>query len=73
MALSNNESSEVIKSEEEWREVLTPEQFRVLREHGTERAGTSPLDKTSTEGTYVCAACGLPVFTSDTKFDSGSG
>lgn len=73
MALSNNESSEVIKSEEEWREVLTPEQFRVLRKHGTERAGTSPLDKTYAEGTYACAACGSPVFTSDTKFDSGTG
>lgn len=73
MTLSNNESSEVIKSEQEWREVLTPEQFRVLRKHGTERAGTSPLDKTYAEGTYVCAACGLPVFTSETKFDSGTG
>lgn len=73
MTLSNNESSEVIKSEQEWREVLTPEQFRVLRKHGTERAGTSPLDKTYVEGTYVCAACGLPVFTSNTKFDSGTG
>lgn len=73
MALLNNESSEVSKSEAEWREVLTPEQFRVLREQGTERAGTSPLDKTYAKGTYVCAACGLPVFTSDTKFDRGSG
>ncbi len=73
MTLPNNESSEVIKSEQEWREVLTPEQFRVLRKHGTERAGTSPLDKNYAEGTYVCAACGLPVFTSETKFDSGTG
>jgi len=73
MTLSNSESSEIIKSEQEWREVLTPEQFRVLRKHGTERAGTSPLDKTYVEGTYVCAACGLPVFTSNTKFDSGTG
>lgn len=73
MTDSNNGSPQVIKSEEEWREVLTPEQFRVLRKHGTERAGTSPLDKNYTEGTYVCAACGSPVFTSETKFDSGTG
>lgn len=73
MTLSNNESFEVIKSEEEWHKVLTPEQFRVLRKHGTERAGTSPLDKNYDKGTYVCAACGSPVFTSDTKFNSGTG
>lgn len=73
MALSNQQNFEVIKSVEEWRKVLTPEQFRVLREHGTERAGTSPLDKNYDEGTYVCAGCGTPVFTSDTKFNSGTG
>ncbi len=73
MALLNNESSEVIKSEEEWSKVLTPEQFRVLRKHGTEPAGTSSLDKNHVKGTYVCAACGLPVFTSGTKFNSGTG
>ncbi|MBW4474457.1 MAG: peptide-methionine (R)-S-oxide reductase MsrB [Stenomitos rutilans HA7619-LM2] len=73
MTPKKNDSPAVIKSETEWRAVLTPEQFRVLREHGTERAGTSPLDKTDLEGTYVCAACGLPVFTSDTKFNSGTG
>lgn len=64
---------EVTKSETEWREVLTPEQFYVLRKHGTERAGTSPLDKQYGKGTYVCAGCGLPLFTSDTKFNSGTG
>jgi peptide-methionine (R)-S-oxide reductase len=73
MTLSNNENPQVIKSEEEWRKVLTPEQFRVLRQHGTERAGTSPLDKNYAEGTYVCAGCGSPVFTSKTKFNSGTG
>lgn len=73
MTLSNQQNFEVIKSVEEWRKVLTPEQFRVLREHGTERAGTSPLDKNYEEGTYVCAGCGTPVFTSDTKFNSGTG
>lgn len=73
MTRSSNENPKVIKSEEEWSKVLTPEQFQVLREHGTERAGTSPLNKNYAEGTYVCAACGSPVFTSDTKFNSGTG
>ena len=64
---------EVNKSEAEWREALTPEQFRVLRKHGTERAGTSPLDKNYETGTYSCAGCGQPLFTSETKFNSGTG
>ncbi|MBD2486881.1 peptide-methionine (R)-S-oxide reductase MsrB [Aulosira sp. FACHB-615] len=70
---SSNTEFEITKSEDEWRSILTPEQFRVLRKHGTERAFTSPLDKQYTEGTYVCAACDLPLFTSDTKFNSGTG
>jgi peptide-methionine (R)-S-oxide reductase len=64
---------EITKTETEWRKILTPEQFRVLRGHGTERAGTSPLDKIYDQGTYVCAACDLPLFTSDTKFNSRTG
>lgn len=52
---------------------MTPQQFKVLRKHGTEPAGTSPLDKTYDQGTYVCAACGQPLFTSETKFNSGTG
>lgn len=64
---------EMTKTEEEWRKVLTPEQFRVLRQHGTERAGTSPLDRQHSEGTFVCAGCDLPLFTSETKFSSGTG
>ncbi|MGK7937187.1 MAG: peptide-methionine (R)-S-oxide reductase MsrB [Xenococcaceae cyanobacterium] len=63
----------VNKTEAEWQEQLTPEQFRVLRKHGTERAGTSPLDKNYDRGTYVCAGCGQPLFTSDTKYNSGTG
>ncbi|WP_413201315.1 peptide-methionine (R)-S-oxide reductase MsrB [Nostoc piscinale] len=70
---SSNTEFEITKSEDEWRSILTPEQFRVLRKHGTERAFTSSLDKQYTEGTYVCAACDLPLFTSDTKFNSGTG
>ncbi|MGF1673788.1 MAG: peptide-methionine (R)-S-oxide reductase MsrB [Rivularia sp. (in: cyanobacteria)] len=72
MTTSNSEFK-VNKTEEEWKQTLTPEQFQVLRKHGTERAGTSPLDKNYDEGTYVCSACGQPLFTSETKFDSGTG
>lgn len=57
----------------EWRRRLTPEQYRVLRKHGTERAGTSPLDREKRRGTFVCAACEQALFASDTKFDSGTG
>ena len=61
------------KTDEGWRKTLTPEQFHVLREHGTERAGTSPLNREKREGTFVCGACGQALFTSDTKFESGTG
>jgi peptide-methionine (R)-S-oxide reductase len=64
---------EIVKTDGEWRAQLTPEQFRVLRGHGTERAGTSPLDKEYGPGTYRCIGCGLALFSSDTKFDSGTG
>lgn len=70
---SQKEVFEITKTEEEWRKTLTPEQFRVLRQHGTERAGTSPLDKEYGKGTYTCAGCGSPLFTSETKFNSGTG
>ena len=73
MTTSKPENFEVTKTEADWQSSLTPEQFRVLRKHGTERAGTSPLDKTYTEGRYTCAGCGEPLFTSETKFDSGTG
>ena len=72
MATSNSEF-EIAKTEEEWRKTLTPEQFHVLRKHGTERAGTSALNKEYGKGSYVCAGCGLPLFSSDTKFNSGTG
>ena len=64
---------EITKSDAEWRQALTPEQYRVLREHGTERAGTSPLDKEHSPGTFLCAGCELALFSSDTKFDSRTG
>lgn len=69
----SKEQFPVTKTEDEWKSILTKEQYDVLRKHGTERAGTSPLDKTNDRGTYVCAACGTPLFTSDTKFNSGTG
>jgi peptide-methionine (R)-S-oxide reductase len=63
----------VRKSDAEWRAELSPESFRVLREHGTERAGTSPLNAEKRAGTFVCAGCGHPLFDSETKFESGTG
>ena len=70
---AEGEAFEVVRSEAEWRQALTPAQFNVLREHGTERAGSSPLDKEYRKGTYHCAGCDLPLFSSETKFDSGTG
>ena len=70
---SKKETFAVNKTMEEWKKLLTPEQYYVLRDHGTERAGTSPLDKNYAPGTYSCAGCTKPLFASDTKFDSGTG
>ena len=70
---AKEETFPVTKSPDEWKKLLTPEQFRVLREHGTERAFTSPLDKQYGAGNYHCAGCNTLVYTSDTKFDSGTG
>ncbi|MFA5956068.1 peptide-methionine (R)-S-oxide reductase MsrB [Hyphomicrobium sp.] len=64
---------EVTKSDAEWKKELTPEQYDVLRKQGTERAGTSPLDANDAAGTYLCAGCSLAVFSSDTKYHSGTG
>ena len=61
------------RTPEEWRKLLTPEQYRVLRDHGTERAFTSPLDKQYAAGVYHCAGCSAALFKSDTKFNSGTG
>ena len=60
-------------SEDEWRERLSPEAFNVLRKDGTERAGTSPLNDEKREGIYHCAGCDYPLFSSDTKYESGTG
>jgi peptide-methionine (R)-S-oxide reductase len=66
-------SFEVVRTEDEWRRILTPEQFRILRKAGTERPGSSPLNDEHRAGTFHCAGCDLPVYTSDTKFESGTG
>ena len=67
------DDEKVIKSDQAWREELTPEQYAVLRQHGTERPFTGEYVHTKTDGTYHCAACGQALFASDTKFESGSG
>jgi len=64
---------DVALSDEEWRQRLSPEQYRVLRQHGTERAGASPLDKQYGAGIYHCAGCGQPLFDAGSKFNSGTG
>ena len=66
-------TDKVIKTEEQWRKELTPEQYRVLREKGTEAPFSGEYETTTTPGLYRCAACGQELFLSDTKFDSGCG
>ncbi|AWN51981.1 peptide-methionine (R)-S-oxide reductase MsrB [Methylobacterium sp. 17Sr1-1] len=61
------------RTDAEWRRTLTPQQYRVLREHGTERPGTSPLNHEKRPGTFTCAGCGQPLFDAATKFESGTG
>lgn len=72
-AFADEEVFPVTKTEDEWRKILTPEQFRVLRKHGTERPFSSPLEHEKREGTFHCAGCGAPLFSSAAKFDSGTG
>src|SRR5436190_21827223 len=64
---------EVIRSDEEWRRRLTPEQYDIMRRHGTERAGSCALNYEKRPGTFSCAGCGQPLFTSKKKFESGTG
>lgn len=67
------QQSRIDKSDEEWRARLSPDQFRILRQHGTEPAFSSPLNDEKREGVFACMACGTPLFTSNAKYDSGSG
>jgi len=70
---SPNDLGKVIKSDAEWRRALTSEQYRVTRQHGTERAFTGPYWDEKRAGTYACVCCGEPLFSAETKFDSGTG
>lgn len=67
------EGFEVTRTEAEWRRLLPPDAFRVLRQHGTERAGSSPLDHETHQGLFACAGCDLPLYRSEDKFDSRTG
>lgn len=71
--MSSNPEDTIIKSDEEWKASLTPEQYEVARKGGTERAFTGKYWDHHEDGTYTCACCGEPLFNSDTKFDSGTG
>jgi peptide-methionine (R)-S-oxide reductase len=64
---------EIAKSDDEWRRLLTPAQYHVLRQHGTERPWSSPLNDEKRKGLFGCAACDLPLFSAETKFESGTG
>ena len=71
--MSTRETFPVTKTDDEWRQQLTPEQYRVLREHGTERPGSCALLQEKRAGTFSCVACGQPLFVADRKFESGTG
>ena len=70
---ADTETFPVTQTEDEWRAKLTPAQYQVLRKHGTERPGSSPLLKEHRKGIFACAGCDLPLFSSETKFESGTG
>jgi peptide-methionine (R)-S-oxide reductase len=71
--MRKDDQFEVVKSDEEWRRTLTPEQYQVLRQHATERPGSCTLLKEHRPGTFSCAGCGQPLFMADRKFESGTG
>ncbi|MDH5612125.1 MAG: peptide-methionine (R)-S-oxide reductase MsrB [Gammaproteobacteria bacterium] len=76
--LANKDNSsmkfvKIVKTDEEWKKILTPEQYHILRDEGTEPPRSSPLNNEKRQGVYVCAACESPLFNSEMKFDSGTG
>ena len=73
MSLQKPQEFAVQKTDDQWQESLSPSQYQVLRCHGTERPGTSPLNAEKREGMFRCAGCGEPLFSSETKFESGTG
>jgi peptide-methionine (R)-S-oxide reductase len=73
MSDSETRADKVVKSDAEWKSQLSPEQYYITRQHGTERAFTHPYNALKAAGLYTCVACSEPLFASDTKFDSGTG
>jgi len=71
--MTSNPAPPTMKSDDEWKKLLTPEQFHVARQHGTERPFSSPLNSEKRTGLFKCVCCGAPLFSSSTKFDSGTG
>jgi peptide-methionine (R)-S-oxide reductase len=71
--IKNQDTRKMAASAAEWRQKLTPEQYHVTREHGTERAFSHPYSQEKREGMYRCVCCGAPLFSSETKYDSGTG
>ena len=71
--MSNTTDVKIQKTDNEWREILTPEQYRVTRKHGTERAFTGPNWDNKEPGVYACVCCGKPLFSSESKYESGTG
>jgi peptide-methionine (R)-S-oxide reductase len=71
--MAGDEKFDVAKTDEEWQAELSPQQYSVLRQHGTEPRGASPLNKEKRTGTFMCAGCGQPLFSSSAKYESGTG
>jgi peptide-methionine (R)-S-oxide reductase len=71
--MTTNAPAKVVKSDAEWQKQLTPEQYRVTRQHGTERAFSNPLNNEKRQGQFTCVCCGTELFSSDAKFESGTG
>ncbi|CAO3427722.1 peptide-methionine (R)-S-oxide reductase MsrB [Azospirillum doebereinerae] len=71
--MAGTDKTSIDKTSTDWKQELSPTQYRVLREHGTERPGSSPLNDEKRDGQFLCAGCGQPLYSSETKYESGSG